>query len=66
LEQIEGSLAYLDSVGTRAQTKAYKAMRLELLSAHRRLHQKLHALGKEHPHHGPHQHAEHRARPRRR
>jgi hypothetical protein len=56
LEQIEGSLAYIDHIGTRAQARAYKAMRLELQSAHRRLHERLHSLGKDHPHHGPHRH----------
>ena len=33
LEQIEGALAYLDTVGTRADDNAYKRMRLVLLSA---------------------------------
>ena len=33
LEQIEGALAYLDTVGTRAETAAYKRMRLVLESA---------------------------------
>ncbi len=37
LEQIEGALAYLDTVGTRADDAAYKRMRLVLESAHRTL-----------------------------
>jgi hypothetical protein len=52
LEQIEGALAYLDTVGTRAEDRAYKRMRLELESAHRRLHNRLHAAGQYH-HHSP-------------
>jgi len=38
LEQVEGALAYLDTVGTRAEDTAYKRMRLVLTSAHRTLH----------------------------
>ncbi len=50
LEQIEGALAYLDTVGTRAQDRAYKRMRLVLESAHRRLHNRMHHLGYYHNH----------------
>ncbi len=45
LEQIEGALAYLDTVGTRAEDKAYKRMRLVLESSHRSLHNRMHELG---------------------
>ncbi len=45
LEQIEGAIAYLDSVGTRAEDRVYKRMRLDLESAHRRLHNQMHAEG---------------------
>jgi hypothetical protein len=34
VEQIEGALAYLDTVDTRAEDAAYKRMRLVLTSAH--------------------------------
>lgn len=50
LDQIEGALAYLDTVGTRADDRAYKRMRLVLTSAHRRLHNRLHQQGTYHAH----------------
>lgn len=50
LEQLEGSLAYLDTVGTRADEAAYKRMRLVLTSAHRGLHNRLHQSGRYHRH----------------
>ncbi len=50
LEQIEGALAYLDTVGTRAEDRAYKRMRLVLESSHRTLHNRLHELGYYHGH----------------
>ena len=50
LEQIEGSLAYIDTVGTRAEDVVYKRMRLVLQSAHRSLHNRMHAQGMFHDH----------------
>jgi hypothetical protein len=50
LEQIEGALAYLDTVGTRAEDRAYKRMRLVLVAAHRTLHNRMHQLGHYHDH----------------
>lgn len=50
LEQIEGALAYLDSIGTRADDQAYKRMRLVLVSAQRRLHNRMHQNGLYHEH----------------
>ncbi len=50
LEQIEGALAYLDTVGTRAEDRIYRRMHLELVSAHRSLHNRMHALGYYHGH----------------
>jgi hypothetical protein len=50
LEQIEGALAYLDTVGTRADTLAYKRMRLVLTAVHRTLHNRLHQAGVYHAH----------------
>jgi hypothetical protein len=50
LEQIEGALAYLDTVGTRASDAAYKRMRLVLTSAHRKLHNEMHRTGRGHRH----------------
>ena len=59
LEQIEGALAYFDTVGTRAQTRAYKRMRLVLESAHRSVHNRMHEMGYFHKHTPPEDHAEH-------
>ena len=50
LEQIEGAMAYVDTLGTRADAKRYKAMRLVLESAYRRLHNRMHEMGFDHPH----------------
>ncbi len=50
LEQIEGALAYLDTIGIRAEDKARKRMRLILTSAHRSLHNRLHQQGNYHNH----------------
>ena len=50
LEQIEGALAYIDSVGTRAETARYKQMRLVLTGAHRALHNRMHQAGRYHQH----------------
>ena len=59
LEQIEGALAYIDTVGTRAEDAAYKRMRLLLTSAHRGLHNRLHQLGHYHRHTPLDDHSEH-------
>jgi hypothetical protein len=50
LQQIEGALAFLDVIGTRAETAAYRRMRLVLTSAHRDMHNRLHAAGWFHDH----------------
>jgi hypothetical protein len=50
LEQIEGALAYLDTVGTRKDDRTYKRMRLVLESAHRSLHNRMHQQGRYHDH----------------
>jgi hypothetical protein len=50
LDQIEGAIAYLDTVGTRAEDRAYKRMRLVLESAHRTLHNRMHQEGHYHNH----------------
>jgi hypothetical protein len=59
LEQIEGAMAYLDTVGTRAEATSYKRMRLVLQSAHRSLHNRLHQLGYFHQHNPVTEHPEH-------
>ncbi len=53
LDQIEGALAYLDMVGTRADEAVYKRMRLVLTAAHRTLHNRLHQAGMYHEHSHP-------------
>jgi len=45
LAQIEGALAFVDTIGTRAETREYRRMRRLLVSAHRSLHNRLHARG---------------------
>jgi hypothetical protein len=59
LEQIEGALAYLDTIGTRAEDAAYKRMRLVLESAHRTFHNRMHQLGYYHNHTPVTDHKEH-------
>ena len=59
LEQIEGALAYLDTVGTRAEDRAYRRMRLVLESAHRKLHNRMHQMGHYHEHTAVEDHLEH-------
>ena len=50
LEQIEGAMAYLDTVGVRADDRSYKRMRLVLTAAHRKLHNRMHQQGFYHEH----------------
>jgi hypothetical protein len=59
LEQIEGALAYLDTIGTRAEDRVYKRMRLVLVSAHRSVHLRLHQMGIYHDHDPLSDHPEH-------
>lgn len=59
LEQIEGSLAYIDTVGTRAQVEQYKRIRMVLQSVHRKLHNRMHNLGHFHEHTVSEDHREH-------
>jgi len=61
LKQIEGAMAYIDTVGTRADNEAYKRMRLALTSAHRELHNRLHQAGQFHGHTPMDDHTEHRS-----
>jgi hypothetical protein len=60
LEQIEGAMVYLDTVGTRAETAAYKRMRLVLEGAHRSIHNRMHAQGYFHEHTIRTDHPEHK------
>ena len=56
LEQIEGALVYVDTIGTRAEDRAYRRMRLVLESAHRTLHNRMHQKGQYHEHELKHSH----------
>lgn len=61
LEQIEGAIAYIDTIGTRAETKRFKAMKLKLTSIHRALHNRMHGAGVFHGHSpkDTHEHPDH-------
>ena len=59
LDQIEGALAYLDTVGTRAEDAVYKRMRLVLTAIHRQVHNRMHRLGRYHEHTVTENHPEH-------
>ncbi|NLI00470.1 MAG: CehA/McbA family metallohydrolase [Chthonomonadales bacterium] len=59
LHQIEGSLAYLDTIGTRAEDAVYKRVRLTLTSAFRELHNRMHRAGVMHDHTHATDHPEH-------
>ncbi len=63
LEQIEGALAYFDTLASRADTEAYKRMRLVLTAAHRSIHNRLHQQGTMHDHTPVANHDEHRENP---
>jgi hypothetical protein len=62
LEQIEGAIAYVDTLAPRPEAQRYKQLRATLESAHNRLHQRLHRQGIFHLHtplHGYDQAREH-------
>jgi len=59
LDQIEGSMAYLDSIGTRAEDKTFKRMKMVLTSAHRTIHNRMHEKGYYHQHTSANDHSEH-------
>lgn len=50
LDQIEGSLTYIDTLAPRAEARVYKKIRSTIESAYNRLHQRLHQKGIYHPH----------------
>ncbi len=59
LDQIEGAMAYLDTIGTRADDIAYKRMKLVLISAQRAIHNRMHSMGYFHQHTPLYDHSEH-------
>jgi hypothetical protein len=58
LEQIEGAIAYVDTLAPRPAAQRYKQLRATLESAHTRLHQRLHQQGVFHQHTPLHRHDE--------
>ena len=50
LEQIEGAIAFVDTVATKAQAEAYKAVKMTLTAAHRSVHNRMHNAGVYHDH----------------
>ena len=59
LEQIEGALAYVDTLAPRPDAQRYKQLRATLEAAHNRLHQRMHQLGTYHEHTPLHRHNAH-------
>ena len=56
LDQIEGAIAYVDTLAPRPEAQRYKQLRATLESAHNRLHQRLHQQGIFHRHTPLHRH----------
>ena len=59
LEQIEGALAYVDTIAPRPDAARYRQLRATLEGAWNRLHQAMHRRGVFHGHTPLHDHAEH-------
>ena len=59
LEQIEGALAYVDTLAPRPAAQRYKQVRATIEAAHNRLHQLMHRQGIYHEHNPLHEHGEH-------
>lgn len=59
LDQVEGAMAYLDTIGTRAEDEIFKRMKMVLTSAHRTLHNRMHEMGYYHQHTPVNDHPEH-------
>lgn len=50
LEQIQGSIAYVDTIATRPDRRRFVEIRASLEAAYRRMHQQMHAAGVYHDH----------------
>lgn len=59
LEQIEGALAYVDTLAPRPAARQFKQIRATIETAHNRLHQLMHRQGIYHEHNPLHEHGEH-------
>lgn len=58
LEQIEGAIAYVDTIAPRPAAQRFKQMRATLEAAHNRLHQRMHSNGLFHRHTPLHDHTQ--------
>jgi hypothetical protein len=56
LRQIEGAIAYVDTIAARPDADRYRKMRLTLESAYNRMHQRMHNEGVFHEHSAVHNH----------
>ena len=59
LEQIEGAIAFIDTLAPRPEAQRYKKIRATVEAAHNRLHQLMHRQGVYHEHTPLHGHGEH-------
>ena len=59
LEQIEGAIAYVDTLAPRPAARQFKKIRATIEAAHNRLHQLMHRQGIYHKHNPLHEHGEH-------
>ena len=59
LDQIQGALAYLDTLAPRPEARRYRLMRAEMEAAYNRLHQRMHRQGVYHRHAPLHDHESH-------
>ena len=59
LEQIEGAIAFVDTLAPKPAARQYKKIRATIEAAHNRLHQLMHRQGIYHEHNPLHQHGEH-------
>lgn len=59
LEQIEGAIAYVDTLAPKPAARQYKKIRAAIEAAHNRLHQLMHRQGIYHKHNPLHEHGEH-------
>ena len=59
LEQIEGAIAYVDTLAPKPAARQFKKIRAAIEAAHNRLHQLMHRQGIYHQHNPLHQHGEH-------
>ncbi|PCJ60590.1 MAG: hypothetical protein COA79_08450 [Planctomycetota bacterium] len=59
LEQLEGTMAYFETLATRPEEKLYKQLKLEVTAAHQKFHHHMHHMGIYHDHTHTQDHPEH-------